>query len=82
MIITLLTSLLLSSCVKKTEKISTNKTLIKAEMNYDIETTYDDNGMDNKISIITIDSCEYIMTKVYYGHVLTHKGNCTNHIHK
>ena len=26
--------------------------------------------------IISIDSCEYIERNVYYGTVLTHKGNC------
>jgi hypothetical protein len=35
-----------------------------------------------KIEIVTIDSCEYIFGPWGSGAVLTHKGNCKNHIHK
>jgi hypothetical protein len=39
----------------------------------------------NKVSgvqITTIDGCEYIINRTYYGfNVYTHKGNCTNSIH-
>lgn len=29
--------------------------------------------------IVVVDGCEYISCSVYYGSVLVHKGNCTNH---
>lgn len=74
MIITLLTALLLSSC-KETENKATP---VKSEIVYDLQNS----DMTELISLITIDSCQYIMTKVYFGNVLTHKGNCTNHVNK
>ena len=35
---------------------------------------------DEKVHYFTIeiDDCEYIATRGYNGHVLTHKGNCKN----
>jgi prepilin-type N-terminal cleavage/methylation domain-containing protein len=38
---------------------------------------------DGKIEVVTIEGCEYFYQRTYYGyHVLTHKGNCKNPIHK
>ncbi len=68
----ILTTLLLSSCITENEE-----TAIKSEMNYNIEI-----NPDCQVSMVTIDSCQYIATTVYFGHVLTHKGNCTNHKYK
>jgi len=31
--------------------------------------------------VFIIENCEYIKTPNTYGYSLTHKGNCTNHIH-
>lgn len=41
----------------------TNNTETKAKFGYDID-------------VIEIDSCEYIISHVYYGHVIIHKQNC------
>jgi uncharacterized protein YcfL len=38
---------------------------------------------DCKFEIVTIENCEYIKNQVHgFRHVLTHKGNCKNPIHK
>lgn len=42
---------------------STNNTKTKVISDYDI-------------NVIEIDSCEYIISHVYYGQVITHKQNC------
>ena len=35
-----------------------------------------------KVEIVVIDSCEYLYGPWGNATVLTHKGNCSNHIHK
>ena len=37
----------------------------------------------DSINIVTFDGCEYLYNRTAYGYeVLTHKGNCTNDVHR
>ena len=46
--------------------------------NNQVKETIVSNGTD-KISIIEVDGCEYILFDGYKAGGLTHKGNCKNH---
>jgi predicted transporter len=47
----------------------------------EIKTTTASNG--SEFEVITIEGCEYLKFYTYgFSHVYTHKGNCTNIIHK
>ena len=35
-----------------------------------------------KTSVVTIDGCQYIKVDGSYHHTMTHKGDCTNPIHR
>jgi hypothetical protein len=35
-----------------------------------------------KTTVVTIDDCQYIRSWNGHGYSLTHKGNCTNSLHK
>lgn len=40
------------------------------------ETEYLDSPMEHNYTIVTIDSCEYIMYRGYHETAITHHGNC------
>lgn len=40
-----------------------------------------ESDFNGSISIITVDSCQYVFVKKGYGGGLSHKGNCNNPIH-
>lgn len=41
-----------------------------------------EHGFGRGVSIITVDSCQYVWVARGYGAGLSHKGNCNNPIHK
>lgn len=66
----LITALFLAAC-ESNQKVPDNL----KERNITSQGAYD------QISIITIDSCEYVKFVGYYKGSVCHKGNCKNPIH-
>jgi len=52
--------------------------MVACEPQADLKKQTITSGYDN-ISIIEVDSCEYILYDGYKGGGITHKGNCKNH---
>ena len=49
-----------------------------SQENEDTIDFYNDSSAKN-LSVVVIDSCEYIQYRTYMYYAITHKGNCKNH---